>query len=34
MLKRLLHWIIAAAVVLHVFSCVFMGQSMMPELPF
>jgi hypothetical protein len=26
-----LYWLIAIAVVLHLFSCIFMGQSMMPE---
>ena len=34
MLKQVIHWLIAIAVVLHLFSCVFMGQSMMPAQPF
>lgn len=34
MLKQLIHWIIAIAVVLQLFSCVFLGQSYMPAQPF
>jgi len=34
MLKQLLHWIIVIAVVLQLFSCIFMGQSFMPGVPF
>ena len=34
MLKQVIHWLIAIAVVLHLFSCVFLGQSFMPEKPF
>jgi cytochrome b561 len=34
MLKRLLHWAIAIAVVLQLFSCIFLGQSYMPAVPF
>ena len=34
MWKRLLHWLIAAALVLQVFSCVFLGRSEMPAMPF
>jgi len=34
MLKQLIHWLIAIAVVLQLFSCVFMGQSFMPAQPF
>jgi predicted small lipoprotein YifL len=33
-MKRVIHWLIIIAVVLHLFSCVFLGQSYMPELPF
>jgi hypothetical protein len=28
---RLLFWLVAIAVVLHLFSCVFLGQSYMPS---
>ena len=31
MLKKLLHWAIFIAVVLHLSSCLFFGQSYMPE---
>lgn len=34
MLKRLLHWIIAIAVVLQLFSCIFLGRDHMPGVPF
>lgn len=34
MLKQLIHWLIAIAVVLQLFSCVFLGQSHMPAQPF
>lgn len=34
MLKRLIHWLIFIAVVLQLFSCIFLGQSYMPEQPF
>jgi len=34
MTKKILYWAIAIAVVLQLFSCVFMGQSFMPEHPF
>jgi len=34
MAKQILYWVIAIAVVLQLFSCVFMGQSFMPEHPF
>jgi hypothetical protein len=33
-LKRLINWLVFIAVVLHLFSCAFLGQSFMPELPF
>lgn len=33
-MKQLIHWLIAIAVVLHLFSCVFLGQSYMPAVPF
>lgn len=29
-----LYWLVAIAVVLQLFSCIFMGQSFMPERPF
>jgi hypothetical protein len=29
-----LYWLVAIAVVLHLFSCVFMGQSFMPSVGF
>lgn len=34
MLKQLIHWLIVIAVVLQLFSCVFLGQSFMPAQPF
>jgi len=34
MLKRLLHWVVVIALVLHLFSCVFLGKSYMPDAPF
>jgi cytochrome b561 len=34
MLKRLIHWAIVIAVVLQLFSCIFLGASYMPEVPF
>ena len=34
MKKQMLYWAIYIAVVLHLFSCVFLGQSFMPEIPF
>jgi hypothetical protein len=34
MLKRLVHWLIAVAVVLHLVALVFMGQSFLPAVPF
>jgi cytochrome b561 len=34
MLKQLIHWAIFIAVVLQLFSCIFMGQSFMPAQPF
>jgi len=34
MLKRLIHWLIFIAVILQLFSCIFMGQSFMPGRPF
>lgn len=34
MLKRLIHWLIFIAVVLQLFSCIFLGQAFMPERPF
>lgn len=34
MKKRLLHWAVFLALVLHLFSCVFLGQSYMPAVPF
>lgn len=34
MLKQVIHWLIFFAVILHLFSCVFMGVSYMPEKPF
>jgi hypothetical protein len=33
-MKKFIHWLIVAAVVLHLFSCVFLGQSYMPAVPF
>lgn len=30
MLKELFHWVVIVALALQLFSCVFMGQSMMP----
>ena len=33
LLKQVIHWAIAIAVVLQLFSCVFMGVSYMPEMP-
>ena len=34
MLKELLYWAIVIALVLHLFACIFLGQSYMPEIPF
>jgi cytochrome b561 len=34
MVKRVIHWTIAIAVVLQLFSCIFLGASYMPEVPF
>ena len=34
MLKRLLHWAIFVSLILHLFSCVVLGQDHMPQLPF
>lgn len=34
MLKQAIHWIIFIAVILHLFSCIFLGQSYMPAQPF
>lgn len=31
MLKQIVHWAIFIAVILHLFSCIFLGQSFMPE---
>jgi hypothetical protein len=33
-MKKFIHWLIVAAVVLHLFSCVFLGQAYMPAVPF
>lgn len=33
-LRELLHWLIAIAAVLQLLSCVFMGASYMPAVPF
>lgn len=34
MLKQLIHWLVFLAVILQLFSCIFLGQSYMPEVPF
>lgn len=34
MLKKLVHWAAFIALALHLFSCVFLGQSYMPAVPF
>lgn len=34
MLKQVIHWLIFIAVILQLFSCIFMGVSYMPEKPF
>jgi cytochrome b561 len=34
MLKRLIHWLVFIAFVLHLVACIFLGQSFMPEFPF
>lgn len=34
MLKRLVHWLIAIALVLHLVSCLVFGEAHLPELPF
>jgi Ni,Fe-hydrogenase I cytochrome b subunit len=34
LIKRFVHWLIAVAVVLHLFSCIFLGQSFMPGVGF
>lgn len=34
MLKRFGHWVIFITLVLHLCSCIFTGQSFMPELPY
>lgn len=31
MLRTLVHWLVFIAVILHLFSCIFTGQSFMPE---
>lgn len=31
MIKQIIHWAIFIAVILQLFSCVFMGVSFMPE---
>ena len=31
MLKQIVHWLIFIAVIIQLFSCVFMGQSFMPD---
>jgi cytochrome b subunit of formate dehydrogenase len=31
MIKRAVHWLVAIAVVLHLFSCIFLGESYMPS---
>lgn len=33
MLKRTIHWLVAIAMVLHLYSCIFMGVSFMPAQP-
>ena len=34
MIKVIVHWLVAIALVLQLFSCIFMGQSFMPAQPF
>lgn len=34
MIKQIIHWAIFIAVILQLFSCIFMGQSFMPAQPF
>ena len=34
MLKRTIHWLIFFAIILQLFSCIFMGVSFMPAQPF
>jgi len=34
MIKQIVHWLVAAAVVLQLFSCIFLGQGQMPGLGF
>lgn len=33
MLKRTVHWLVAIALVLQLYSCIFMGVSFMPAQP-
>ncbi len=33
MLKLTVHWLVAIALVLQLYSCIFMGVSFMPEQP-
>jgi len=33
-MKQFIHWLIFIAVILQLFSCIFTGQSFMPEIPF
>jgi hypothetical protein len=34
MLKRFVHWLVFIALVLHLFSCIFLGVNNMPEVLF
>jgi len=34
MLKRTIHWLVAIAIVLQLWSCIFNGVSYMPAQPF
>ena len=31
LIKQIVHWLVFFAVILHLFSCIFLGQSHMPE---
>ena len=31
MLKMIVHWLVFLAVIAHLFSCIFLGQSYMPD---
>jgi len=34
MLKQIVHWLIFFAVILQLFSCIFLGDTFMPAQPF